>query len=90
MKYKYDTSTVFGGITASGVDSVIKGRDSLRRVKVAATTAIGFPADFTKLENGDFGAESGQGEAWYNTMASALAALEAIPPAFLEAIDMGG
>lgn len=89
-KISYNRASVFGGMTAEGVDSVIQGRDKLRRVQTAALVAIGSPEDYTKLEGGDFGAAVGQGQAWFNTMSSALASLEAIPPAFLEAIDMGG
>lgn len=90
MKYSYATNTVFGGITAEGINGVIEGRNKLRRVKTAALVALGFPADYTKVEGGDFGAESGDGEGWFNTLSSALVALDAIVPASLEALDMGG
>lgn len=89
-KIAYDTTKVFGKITAESINSIIHAREELRRVKVAATSAIALAGSYANLENGDFGVASGLGEAWFNTVTAVLTSMDAIGDFNIGALDKGG
>lgn len=96
MRVTYNANTPQGAILAEAVDHLIKGRASLKRWADAADVATntGGPRDFTKLEGGAFGADSGKGEDLWNQAISVRDLLNADDAGgltnFLAVIDQGG
>jgi hypothetical protein len=90
----YDSNTVHGKLLAESINAIIRGRETLDRVIAAADVASNAGTDTSVLEGGDFGAEIGQGQAYWDTTASIKGLLDADDPGglaqFLSSLDNGG
>ena len=85
----YSNTTIFGKITAEAADSVVQHIAKLTRMKNVMDATIGSPADYTKLEGGDFGVGTGDGENFYNAIVALLDAGASVQPT-ISSLDMGG
>lgn len=86
----YSNTTIFGKMTAETVNRILISTSNLQRLKNTMDSAVGSPAVWSKLESGDFGVGTGQGEAFYNTIVSLMASMQAIPAFTINSLDMGG
>ncbi len=89
-KINYTRSSIFGTITAEGIDSLIVSKNKLNRIKDAMDQQIGSPADYTKLQAADFGVAAGDEQLFYNTVSALCASLNAIFIGNIAGLDKGG
>lgn len=86
----YDRTTIFGKMTAETINDMLNATATLSRLKNTMDDAVGSGPTWANLESGDFGVSSGNGEAFYNTVVSLMAAMTAIAPFTINSLDMGG
>ncbi len=90
----YDATTVQGALLAEAINHIIVGRSILDRVEFAADVASNAGQNTVALEGGAFGANPGEGGAYWSIMRSVKDLLDADDAGglaqFLASLDNGG
>jgi hypothetical protein len=89
-RIQYSTTTAMGQMVAEYVTSMIEAREKGTRLKLALDSmAYGTPPTFDRIETEITGMVPGEGEALYNLITAAVAAIDVDDVTYLTRLDQG-